>query len=70
MEGGIKKFATRKESVLEQCLNRNAKAENTKVVKDLCSIITNIGIYKPVRPLQIIRSEKIVGNIVQVLVDD
>ena len=67
--GGIKEFAMREESVLKWFLNRNAQAENEKALKDLCGIGTDPGVYKSIRPSQIMRSEKLVSDVVQLLVE-
>ena len=68
--GGVKYFSTREESVLKWCLNRSDQAENTKALKDLCGIGADPGIYKPVRPSQIAKSEDLVNRVVNVLTDD
>lgn len=68
--GGIKNFATRENSVLKWCLNRSAQASNTKALKDLCGLEADPGIYKPVRPSQIIKSEQMVNSVIKVLTED
>ena len=58
--GGVKAFSTEEESVLKWCLNRSEQAKNTKALEDLCGLGIGTGIYKPARPSQILKHEKLV----------
>lgn len=60
--GDIKKVSTCEETVLQCCLNRNAQAENAVALEDLWSTGIDSGIYKPVKPSQIMGSEEPASN--------
>ena len=64
--GGIKSFGANSASILKMCLNRCEQAKNTKTLSDMCGINTDAEMYKPCRPSQIIRSNKMVNDIIQV----
>ena len=65
--GGVKAFSTKEESVLKWCLNRCEQAKNTKALEDLCGLGIGTGIYKPARPSQILKHEKLVLDVMEVL---
>ncbi len=65
--GGIKSFAADSASILKWTLNRSAQAENTKALLDLAEVNTASNAYKPLRPSQILQSEKFVSRIREVL---
>ena len=65
--GGVKAFSTKEESVLKWCLNRSEQAKNTKALEDLCGLGIGTGIYKPARPSQILKHEKLVLDVMEVL---
>ena len=52
--GGIKKFAGNKTSVLKWCLNRAEQAKNSKALNDMYGIARDPGLYKPLRPSQLL----------------
>ena len=65
--GGVKAFSMKEESILKWCLNRSEQAKNTKALEDLCGLVTRTGIYKPARPSQILKHEKLVMDVMEVL---
>jgi hypothetical protein len=68
--GGIKAFSTQEESVLKWCLNRSEQAKNTKELQEMCGLGNDLGIYKPCRPSQISKSEKLVQNVLRTLMEE
>ena len=62
---GVKAFSTREKSVLKWCLNRPEQAKNTKVLEDLCGLGIGTGIYKPARPSQMLKHEKLVLEVMK-----
>jgi len=56
--GGIRSYASNKNSFLKWCLIRSEQALNTKALTDMCGIAENAGLYKPYRPLQILKSNE------------
>ena len=68
--GGIKTFAGNKISVLKWCLNRAEQAKNSKALSDRCGIATDAGLYKPLRPSQVLQTNERVNRIVKVLNED
>ena len=68
--GGIKSFAADSTSILKWTLNRSAQAENTKALLDLAEVNTASNAYKPLRPSQILQSEKFVSRITEVLKEE
>ena len=52
---------------MKWCLNRSEQARNTKALEDLCDLGIGTGIYKPARPSQILKDEKLVLEIMEVL---
>ena len=64
--GGV---TTKEENILKWCLNRSEQAKNTRALQDLCGIGTDTGIYKPTRPSQIVKSEKLVSSVMKVLTE-
>ena len=65
--GGVKAFSTKEESVLKWCLNRSEQAKNTIALEDLCGLGIGTGIYKPARPSQILKHEKLVLDVIEVM---
>ena len=65
--GGIKIFAGNKISVLKWCLNRAEQANNYKALSD---IATDAGLYKPLKPSQVLQTNERVNRIVKVLNED
>ena len=68
--GGIKAFSTKTDSVAKWCLNQSEQARNKKVLEDLCGLSKDGESYKPTRPSQIIKSEKLVQSVITVLTED
>lgn len=68
--GGVKSFSTREESVLKWCLNRSEQAQNTRSLEELCNIRTDNSKYKPSRPSEILKSEKLVQKVITVIQED
>lgn len=62
--GGISGVSSNESAVLKWCLNMAEQAKNTQTLYDFCGLGKNAGIYKPCRPSQILRSEKLVTNII------
>ena len=56
--GGIKSFASSSESVTNWTLNRASQASVTAKLKKFSNITRSDEIYKPLRPHQIVKSEK------------
>ena len=56
--------------MLKWTLNRSEQAANTGALLNLCGISINADAYKPCRPSQILLSEKLVSNVVEVLTDE
>ena len=68
---GIKNFASNKSSVLKWCFSCSEQTKNTKALKHLCGISTNVDQYKPcIRNFQILKSNKLLDKIVTVLSED
>ena len=65
--GGIKSFAVDNTSVLKWTLNRSEQAQNTAELLSMAGIQSASDIYKPLRPSQILKSEVMVTNVVNVL---
>ena len=65
--GSVKAFNTKEENVLKWCLNRFEHAENTKALENSRGLGIGSGIYKPVRPSQILKHEKLVLDVMEVL---
>ena len=65
--GGIKSFAVDNTSVLKWTLNRPKQARNTAVLLSMAGMQSTSDIYKPLRPSQILKSEVMVTNVVNVL---
>ena len=68
--GGIKSFASDANSVLKWCLNRPDQARNTNALRQLAGLSSNCGSYKPLRPSQILKSEKAVSEAVRVIEEE
>ena len=68
--GGIKAFSTLGDSVSKWCLNREEQAINTRELQNICGLSTDTGIYKPCRPSQIIKCEKLVQSTMRVLMEE
>ena len=65
--GGIKSFAVDNTSGLKWTLNRSEQAKNTAELLSMAGIQSASDIYKPLRPSQILKSEVMVTNVVNVL---
>ena len=65
--GGIESFAVDNTSVLKWTLNRSEQARNTAVLLSMAGMKSASDIYKPLRPSQILKSEVMVTNVVNVL---
>ena len=68
--GGIKYFASDSNSILKWTLNRAAQASNTQSLYDLAEIKRGDDIYKHNRPSEIIKSEKSVVKIHNVITQE
>ena len=67
---GTKSFATNENTVLKWCLNRTEQSKNTTALKVTCGLGMDPAMYKPMRPSQIIKSERDVQKILRVLIED
>ena len=67
---GTKSFATNENTVLKRCLNRAEQSKNTTALKEMCGLGMDPGMYKPMRPSQIIKSERDVQKILRILIED
>ena len=68
--GGIKSFAADSSAILKWTLNRSEQAENTKALLSLADVNHSASTYKPLRPSQILQSEKFVTRIIDVLKEE
>ena len=68
--GGIKYFAADSSAVLKWTLNRSEQAKNTGALLNLTDMNNPGSIYKPLRPSQILESERFVSNIINVLKEE
>ena len=68
--GGIKLFASNKESVLKWTLNRPYQAENTQSLYEMAGIKRSTEDYKCTRPSEIIKSERRVAKVKEVLANE
>ena len=68
--GGIRFYASNKEAVLKWCLNRADIAKTTSELKKMTGISKSFNMYKPMRPSQILASEKRVAEVIRVLEDE
>ena len=68
--GGIKAFTTEEDSILKWSLTRSDQACNTRELQNLCGLSTDPGIYKPFRPSQILTTEKLVQEVIQIFRED
>lgn len=68
--GGITSFASNDSSVLKWCLNRADQAKNTKALNDMCGISPDAGLYKPLRPRQIIQTNERVKSVMKTLCEN
>ena len=65
--GGIKSFAVDNTSVLKWTLNHSEQARNTAELLSMAGMQSASDIYKPLRSSQILKSEVMVTNVVNVL---
>ena len=68
--GGIKGFASDSASVMKLCLNRPTQAKNTSCLRTLAEPASKTGIYKPLRPSQILKTDKMVTNAIDVITNE
>ena len=68
--GGIKYFAADISAVLKWTWNRSEQAKNTGALLNLTDMNNPGSIYKPLRPSQILKSERFVSNIINVLKEE
>ena len=68
--GGIKYFAADSSAVLKWTLNRLEQAKNTGTLLNLTDMNNPGSIYKPLRTSQILKSERFVSNIIDVLKEE
>ncbi|KAG1711251.1 hypothetical protein GQR58_002553 [Nymphon striatum] len=68
--GGIRFFASNKEAILKWCLNRADVAKSTGELKKMAGVSKQFNMYKPMRPSQILLSEKKVAEIVRILEEE
>ena len=65
--GGIKLLSVKSENVMKWCLNRAKQAKNKGALEDLCGLGNGGSTYKPARPIQFMKSEKLVKSVMDVL---
>ena len=68
--GGIKAFTTKEYSILKWSLTRSNQARHTRELQNLCGLSTDPGIYKPCPPSQILTTEKLVQEVIQMFRED
>ena len=66
----IKSFAANPDAVRKWCLNRADQAENVNALKETATIYSSSEKYKPLRPSQILISEKLVAEVIRVLEEE
>ncbi|KAG1652172.1 hypothetical protein GQR58_026483 [Nymphon striatum] len=70
VSGGIKYFASDENAILKWTLNRPAQAKNTNALMALADVNSSDEGYKSNRPSQILKSEKFVENIMNVMTEE
>eukprot|EP00794_Sanderia_malayensis_P002140 gene2140-2429_t len=70
VSGGIKYFASDKNTILKWMLNRLVQAKNTNALMTLANVKSSDEGYKSNRPSQILKSEKFVNGIINVMTDE
>ena len=68
--GGIKSFAANPDAVTKWCLNRADQAKNVNALKEIAGIYSSSEKYKPLRPSQILISEKLIAKVIRVLEEE
>ena len=68
--GGIKSFAANPDAVTKWCLNRADQAKNVNALKKMAGIYRSSEKYKPLRPSQILISEKLIAKVIRVLEEE
>ena len=68
--GGITHFASDSTGILKWTLNRAEQANNTRALLQMADINCSSILYKPLKPSQILKSEKLVTNIVRTLKEE
>ena len=67
---GIKSFAANPDAVTKWCLNTTDQAENVNALKGTATTYSSSEKYKPLRPSQILISEKLVAEVIRVLEEE
>ena len=70
VSGGIKYFASDENAILKWTLNRPMEAKNTNALMELADVKSSDEAYKSNRPSQILKSEKFVENIMNVMTEE
>eukprot|EP00112_Aurelia_sp_Birch-Aquarium-sp1_P005855 Seg1662.2 transcript_id=Seg1662.2/GoldUCD/mRNA.D3Y31 product="hypothetical protein" protein_id=Seg1662.2/GoldUCD/D3Y31 len=70
VSGGIKYFASDENAILKWTLNRPVQAKNTNALMVLADVKSSDEGYKSNRPSQILKSEKFVENIMNVMTEE
>ena len=68
--GGTKAFTMKEDLVLKRSLTRSDQARHTRELQNLCGLSTDPGIYKPCPPSQILTTEKLVQEVIQMFRED
>ena len=68
--GGIKLFSMKSDNVIKWCLNPAEQTKSKKALEDLCGLGNGGGTYKLARPSQVMKSEKLVKSVMNVLTED
>eukprot|EP00794_Sanderia_malayensis_P014842 gene14842-biopygen11931 len=68
--GGIKNFAASSSGILKWILNRAEQAKNTNALLSMAEVEASSTLYKPLRPSQVLKTEKFVTNIVKILKEE
>ena len=63
-------FASDSSSILKWTLNRAEQAKNTTALLNLAEVNSATNAYKPLRPSQILQSEKFVSRIMEILKEE
>ena len=68
--GGITDFASDSTGILKWTLNHAGQANNTRALLQMADINCSSILHKPLRPSQILKSEKLVTNMVRTLKEE
>ena len=68
--GGVFNFENKEKLALKWCLNRSEQSKNTLLLKDMVGVKSNDSVYTATRPSRILRPDKLVTSVTEVLQED